>query len=33
MQVMEMTATEQKPKAFRANHPIELLARAYGLME
>ena len=33
MQVMEMTAGEQKPKPFRALHPIELLARAYGLME
>jgi glycerol-3-phosphate dehydrogenase subunit C len=37
LQVMEMTATEQgegqKPKPTRADHPIELLARAYGLME
>jgi glycerol-3-phosphate dehydrogenase subunit C len=33
MQVMEMTAGEQKPKPFRADHPIEILARAYGLME
>jgi glycerol-3-phosphate dehydrogenase subunit C len=33
MQVMEMEANEHKPKAFRADHPIEILARAYGLME
>jgi glycerol-3-phosphate dehydrogenase subunit C len=33
MQVMELTAGEQKPKPFRADHPIEILARAYGLME
>jgi glycerol-3-phosphate dehydrogenase subunit C len=33
MQVMEMTAGEQKPKPFRADHPIGILARAYGLME
>ena len=33
MQVMEMTAGEKKPEPFRALHPIELLARAYGLME
>jgi glycerol-3-phosphate dehydrogenase subunit C len=33
MQVMEMTAGEQRPKPFRADHPIETLARAYGLME
>ncbi len=33
MQVMEMTAGEQKPKPSRAHHPIELLARAYGLIE
>ncbi|SKA41011.1 glycerol-3-phosphate dehydrogenase subunit C [Enhydrobacter aerosaccus] len=33
MQVMEMTAGEEKPKAFRAEHPIEILARAYGLRE
>ncbi|MBV8392656.1 MAG: glycerol-3-phosphate dehydrogenase, partial [Alphaproteobacteria bacterium] len=33
MQVMEMTAGEEKPKPFRADHPIEILARAYGLME
>jgi glycerol-3-phosphate dehydrogenase subunit C len=33
MQVMEMTAGEQKPKPTRADHPIELMARAYGLME
>ena len=31
MQVMEMTAGEQKPKPSRVSHPIELLARAYGL--
>ena len=33
MQVMEMAAGEQKPKPFRADHPIEILARAYGLKE
>ena len=33
MQVMEMTAGEKKPEPFRALHPIELLARAYGLIE
>jgi glycerol-3-phosphate dehydrogenase subunit C len=33
MQVMEMTAGEEKPKPFRADHPIEILARAYGLRE
>ncbi len=33
MQVMEMTAGDQKPKPSRADHPIELMARAYGLME
>jgi glycerol-3-phosphate dehydrogenase subunit C len=33
MQVMEMTAGETKPKPFRAHHPIEILARAYGLTE
>jgi glycerol-3-phosphate dehydrogenase subunit C len=32
MQVMELTAGDQKLKPARANHPIELLARAYGLM-
>jgi glycerol-3-phosphate dehydrogenase subunit C len=32
MQVMEMTAGEGKPKPARASHPIELLARAYGLV-
>jgi glycerol-3-phosphate dehydrogenase subunit C len=31
MQVMEMTADQPTPEPFRANHPIELLARAYGL--
>ena len=31
MQVMEITAGDQKPKPARANHPIELFARAYGL--
>jgi len=30
-QVMEMTAADHKPEPFRASHPIELLARAYGL--
>jgi glycerol-3-phosphate dehydrogenase subunit C len=33
MQVMEMEAGEKKPKPFRADHPIEILARAYGLEE
>jgi glycerol-3-phosphate dehydrogenase subunit C len=33
MQVMEMTAGETRPKPFRAHHPIEILARAYGLTE
>ncbi len=33
MQVMEMTAGEAKPKPTRGHHPIELFARAYGLME
>jgi glycerol-3-phosphate dehydrogenase subunit C len=33
MQVMELSAGEQKPKPFRADHPIEILARAYGLRE
>jgi glycerol-3-phosphate dehydrogenase subunit C len=33
MQVMEMAAGEEKPKPFRAEHPIEILARAYGLKE
>ena len=31
MQVMEMTAGEEKPKPTRGSHPIELLAQAYGL--
>jgi len=31
MQVMEITAGEEKPKPSRGNHPIELLAQAYGL--
>ncbi len=33
MQVMEMTAGDEKPKPSRANHPIELMAHAYGLMK
>jgi glycerol-3-phosphate dehydrogenase subunit C len=33
MQVMEIEAGETRPKPFRADHPIEILARAYGLME
>jgi glycerol-3-phosphate dehydrogenase subunit C len=33
MQVMEITAGDDKPKPSRASHPIELMARAYGLME
>jgi glycerol-3-phosphate dehydrogenase subunit C len=31
VQVMEITDAEHKPEPFRANHPIELFARAYGL--
>src|SRR5471032_3089393 len=30
MQVMEMEAGVTKPKPFRADHPIEIFARAYG---
>jgi len=30
MQVMEIVAGDDKPKPARGNHPIELLARAYG---
>lgn len=33
LQVMELTAGDTPPKPSRADHPIELLARAYGLME
>ncbi len=33
MQVMEMTAEDKAPKPSRANHPIELFARAYGLVD
>jgi len=33
MQVMEMTSGGEAPKPSRADHPIEILARAYGLME
>lgn len=33
LQVMEILEEEQKPRPNRAHHPIELLARAYGLME
>jgi glycerol-3-phosphate dehydrogenase subunit C len=33
MQVMEIEAGQEKPKPFRADHPIEIFARAYGLME
>jgi glycerol-3-phosphate dehydrogenase subunit C len=33
MQVMEIAAGQEKPKPFRADHPIEILARAYGLVE
>jgi glycerol-3-phosphate dehydrogenase subunit C len=33
MQVMEIAAGEEKPKPTRAHHPIQLMARAYGLME
>lgn len=33
MQVMEIAAGEEKPKPTRAHHPIELMARAYRLME
>jgi len=32
MQVMEMTAEQPTPEPFRASHPIELFARAYGLL-
>jgi len=32
MQVMEMTAEQPAPGPFRASHPIELFARAYGLL-
>ena len=31
MQVMEMTAGDEKPKPTHGTHPIELLARAYGI--
>jgi glycerol-3-phosphate dehydrogenase subunit C len=31
MQVMEIEAGESHPKPLRADHPIEILARAYGL--
>ena len=31
MQVMEITAEDRRPEPFRASHPIELFARAYGL--
>jgi glycerol-3-phosphate dehydrogenase subunit C len=33
MQVMEIAAGDEKPKPTRAHHPIQLMARAYGLME
>ena len=33
MQVIEIAAGDEKPKPSRASHPIELMARAYGLME
>jgi glycerol-3-phosphate dehydrogenase subunit C len=34
LQVMELSAEDgQKPQPSRADHPIEILARAYGLME
>jgi glycerol-3-phosphate dehydrogenase subunit C len=35
LQVMEMTASDDghTPKPVRADHPIELMARSYGLME
>ena len=33
MQVMEIAAGEEKPRPSRASHPIELLARAYGLTD
>jgi len=29
MQVMEIEAGQSKPKPFRADHPIEIFARAY----
>jgi glycerol-3-phosphate dehydrogenase subunit C len=31
MQVMELTVGQDEPRPFRADHPIELLARAYGV--
>jgi glycerol-3-phosphate dehydrogenase subunit C len=31
MQVMEMTDEQHRPEPFRARHPIELFAAAYGL--
>jgi glycerol-3-phosphate dehydrogenase subunit C len=33
MQVLQIAAEDQKPRPARGHHPIELLARAYGLME
>ena len=33
VQVMEMAEGQETPKAFRADHPIEIFARAYGLKE
>jgi glycerol-3-phosphate dehydrogenase subunit C len=31
VQVMEMAEGQETPKPFRADHPIEIFARAYGL--
>jgi hypothetical protein len=31
MQTTETTGGQDDPKPFRADHPIELLARAYGV--
>ncbi len=33
VQVMEMAEGQEAPKPFRADHPIEIFARAYGLTE
>jgi len=33
VQVMEMAEGQETPKPFRADHPIEIFARAYGLTE
>ena len=33
MQVMELTAEDGPPKPSKAHHPIELFAKAYGLVD